>query len=37
MLLAGLLGGIVLYIVGSVMERHEKARREREWRDRRGK
>ena len=37
MLLAGLLTGILLYIVGSVMDRHERAKRDREWRDRRGK
>ena len=37
MLLAGLITGILLYVIGSIMERNEKARRERKWRDRRGK
>ena len=37
MLIAGLLTGILLYIVGSVMDHHERAKRDREWRDRRGK
>ena len=37
MLIAGLFTGILLYIVGSVMDHHERAKRDREWRDRRGK
>ena len=35
MLLAGLITGILLYVIGSIMERNEKARREREWHERR--
>ena len=37
MLIAGLLTGILLYIVGSVMDHHERAKRDREWKDRWGK
>jgi hypothetical protein len=32
MLLAGLLTGILLYVIGSVMDRHERAEREKRWR-----
>jgi hypothetical protein len=34
MLIAGLLTGILLFIVGSIMDSHERAHREREWRER---
>jgi hypothetical protein len=37
MLIAGLITGVLLYIVGSVMDHHERSKRDREWRDRRGK
>ena len=37
MLIAGLLTGILLYIVGSIMDRHERSKRDREWKDRWGK
>lgn len=37
MLLAGLLTGILLYVVGSIMDHHERAKRDREWKDRWGK
>lgn len=37
MLIAGLITGILLYVVGSIMEHHERAKRDREWRDRWGK
>jgi hypothetical protein len=37
LLFAGFLSGVVLYVVGSVMDHHERAKRDREWRDRRGK
>ena len=32
MLIAGLLTGILLYVIGSVMDRHERAEREKRWR-----
>ena len=32
MLLAGLLTGIMLYVIGYVMDRHERAEREKRWR-----
>jgi hypothetical protein len=32
--ITGMVMGLVLYVIGSVMERHERAQREREWRDR---
>jgi hypothetical protein len=28
------LSGVLLYAIGSLMERHERAQRDREWRDR---
>ena len=31
------LSGVLLYLIGSVMDHHERAQREREWRDRWGK
>ena len=34
MLIAGLLTGILLYLIGSAMDHHERAKRDREWRDR---
>ena len=34
MLIAGLLTGILLYIVGSIMDHHERSKRDRESRDR---
>ena len=37
MLIAGLLTGILLYVVGSIMDRHERGKRDREWKDRWGK
>ena len=37
MLIAGLITGILLYVVGSIMDHHERSKRDREWRDRRGK
>jgi hypothetical protein len=35
MLFALFLGGILLYAIGSVMDRHERAERERQWQKRR--
>jgi len=32
-----LITGILLYVIGSAMDRHERAQRDREWRDRWGK
>ena len=32
MFLAGLVLAVVLYVVGSAMDRHERAERERRWR-----
>jgi len=37
LLFAMFLSGVVLYAIGSVMDHHERAKRDREWRDRRGK
>ena len=34
LLFAMFLSGVVLYAIGSVMDRHERAQRDREWRDR---
>ena len=31
MIAIGCLTGIILYVVGSILERHERAQREREW------
>lgn len=31
-LLAGLITGILLYLIGSAMDRHERAEREKRWR-----
>ena len=36
-LVAGFLSGVVLYVIGSLMERHELAERERRWRERYGR
>jgi hypothetical protein len=33
LLLAMFLSGVILYVIGSVMERHEIAERERRWRE----
>ncbi len=35
MLIAMFLSAILLYAIGSVMDRHERAKREREWQKRR--
>ena len=35
MLLVGFLTGVLLYIIGSVMDRHERAEQERFWEERR--
>jgi len=34
LLFAMFLSGVAFYLIGSVMERHERAKRDREWRDR---
>jgi len=36
-LIAGLITGVLLYIIGSAMDHHEHSKREREWKDRWGK
>ena len=37
MFVAGLITAVLLYVIGSVMDHHERAKRDREWRDRGGK
>jgi hypothetical protein len=37
MLIAMFISGVLLYIVGSIMDRHERSKRDREWKDRWGK
>jgi hypothetical protein len=37
MLIAMFISGVLLYVIGSVMDRHERGKRDREWRDRWGK
>jgi len=34
LLFAMFLSGVLLYLIGSVMDHHERAKRDREWKDR---